>query len=1146
MAESTRESDQATAVLVLGMHRSGTSALSRALNLRGLDIASRLVPASENNRTGFWESEELVALQDELLGQFGQRWYDFLPLPETWWQTAPAEAFRQRLLDYLERDFGQSRLFLIKDPRLCRLLPLWRAVLADFGARVRVVLMLRDPWEVAASLAARKGMSLPTAHGLQLWLRYSLEAERHSRGLPRCLVTYDELLADWPATLKRIARQVDLSWPCDDLESQRMIDEFLSVRHRHQRVGAERPGDGCSASIQQAHDALTGLASDPDAVDHRQVLDELLARTDAAMAAIAPLLAGYEQRYQESDRCYRHEQEVRRELARQLTVSRDEIRQMEFHHQQTVDRLKEQQLQQRRALEERITDLRQSLNQSRRDVEAGKGERKKLELELQAMVGSQSWKVTAPLRSCGDWLLGLRRGRFSSLARLGLNLKELECYRHLLDSGIFDRTHYLDSYPDVREAGLNPLVHFIRKGTAEGYLPNPLFETEWYLETYPDVAESGINPLLHYFIHGVTEGRNPSPYFDTLDYLERHPELRKSGVNPLAHCLAHEDVAAYLLVKKSAASESVEKPGPQPAARASGMQRPRPLFHDFSSYERNSLFILKLEAPFSEEAKRVIGHMSGVRRHLARHYADMPETALVSIIMPTYQRSACIGTAVRSALTQTYRNFELIVIDDGGEDDTAAVLAAFADLRIRYFRLERNSGAAAARNYGLKQARGEYVTYLDSDNTMEPDFLRILLGELLVENNAFDMAYCAQNIMVGDAGSGTARLEAVRYASFCRPVIENRNYIDLGALLHRRTLIERFGGFNERMQRLIDWEFLLRLSEQQYPKPVPCILSSYYHDVANNQITKLKSWRRALAHLDGYLAERGVADQLPGHAIPGLDSMYSLRFSPTPRRTRKVSIIIPSFECLDYLRLCIESVNRFTNVPFELIIVDNASARSVRDFLADLDRRDGVTVIQNEENYGFTYAVNQGIARADPDGDVILLNNDAVVTEGWAGALQQVFDDLPEVGLVIPRQVLPPHTPTIEIHNPISNVRREMDVNLSVHHDNILNTRPHDNSNGFFELSFAPFFCVYIPRHTLEAIGPLDFENAPHYRSDRLYCEAVRQIAGRKIIYTPHAKVYHFLQRATSTLREADAGSFDGMFVRNDWLEVKKRIANAD
>ncbi|MES0875449.1 glycosyltransferase, partial [Sinimarinibacterium thermocellulolyticum] len=256
---------------------------------------------------------------------------------------------------------------------------------------------------------------------------------------------------------------------------------------------------------------------------------------------------------------------------------------------------------------------------------------------------------------------------------------------------------------------------------------------------------------------------------------------------------------------------------------------------------------------------------------------------------------------------------------------------------------------------------------------------------------------------------------------------------------------------------------------------------------------------------------------------------------------RKVSIVIPSFECLDYLRLCIESVRVFTEGLCELIVVDNASSVPVRTYLA---REPGIKVIQNEHNYGFSYAANQGIAAADPSADIVLLNNDALVTDGWLQALQQVLDDWPQTGLVVPRQVLPAGTPTIQTHNPAMNPCREADVNLSLHHDNVIDPL-FDPARGYVSLSFAAFFCVYIPRRTLDEVGLLEHEIAPHYRSDRLYCDAVRHIAGRPIVYTPHAKLYHFLQRATAHLRAADPKMFQGMFVKNAWSEVTRGVAAA-
>jgi hypothetical protein len=85
---------------------------------------------------------------------------------------------------------------------------------------------------------------------------------------------------------------------------------------------------------------------------------------------------------------------------------------------------------------------------------------------------------------------------------------------------------------------------------------------------------------------------------------------------------------------------------------------------------------------------------------------------------------------------------------------------------------------------------------------------------------------------------------------------------------------------------------------------------------------------------------------------------------------------------------------------------------------------------------------------------------------------------------------------------------------------------------------------VYVPRSTLDALGPLDVENGPHYRSDRLYCDLVRDVMRRRIIYTPHSKVYHFVQRATTQLRNEDRELYTKMFVRNDWTEISGHKAS--
>ncbi len=110
---------------------------------------------------------------------------------------------------------------------------------------------------------------------------------------------------------------------------------------------------------------------------------------------------------------------------------------------------------------------------------------------------------------------------------------------------LFDGALYLDRNPDVARSGMNPLVHFLRHGAAEGRDPHPLFSTAFYLDRNPDVARSGPNPLVHFLKRGAAEGRDPHPLFSTAFYLDRHPDVAQSGQNPLVHFVREGAAAGY-------------------------------------------------------------------------------------------------------------------------------------------------------------------------------------------------------------------------------------------------------------------------------------------------------------------------------------------------------------------------------------------------------------------------------------------------------------------------------------------------------------------------------------------------------------------------------------------------------------------------
>ncbi|WP_439595222.1 sulfotransferase family protein [Falsiroseomonas sp.] len=190
------------AVLVLGMHRSGTSALTRVLSLHGLSLPARVMNPARDNPRGFWESAEVAALNDRILAAAGSRYDDPHPLPEGLLPEPAREEFIAEALAMLATEFPGTAPFVLKDPRICRLLAVWLPALSRFGAAPLALLPVRNPLEVARSLEVREAM--PKRQALGLWLSHVLAAERDSRGLPRAVLHYDDLLRDWRGLLAHL------------------------------------------------------------------------------------------------------------------------------------------------------------------------------------------------------------------------------------------------------------------------------------------------------------------------------------------------------------------------------------------------------------------------------------------------------------------------------------------------------------------------------------------------------------------------------------------------------------------------------------------------------------------------------------------------------------------------------------------------------------------------------------------------------------------------------------------------------------------------------------------------------------------------------------------------------------------------------
>ena len=201
------------AILVVGMHRSGTSAVTRCVGLLGAALPRAPLPAAADNPRGFWEAEALVGIDDAILAAGGSRWDDWRRFETGRVGAAVLGALEEQLAAAVEAEFGEAALFVVKDPRICRLLPVWLAVLRRMEVEVLPLIVFRQAGAVARSLEARNGFS--QAFGALLWLRHVLDAERDTRGMRRAFVSYEALVGDWRGAMERVGERLGVAWPND-------------------------------------------------------------------------------------------------------------------------------------------------------------------------------------------------------------------------------------------------------------------------------------------------------------------------------------------------------------------------------------------------------------------------------------------------------------------------------------------------------------------------------------------------------------------------------------------------------------------------------------------------------------------------------------------------------------------------------------------------------------------------------------------------------------------------------------------------------------------------------------------------------------------------------------------------------------------
>ena len=550
------------AVVVAGMHRSGTSAVTQVLAGLGCALPKTLMEGDSHNEGGYWESPKIADLNDAILASAGSSWDDWEKMDPAWYESSVAERFYTQAVATLVDQFGESPLFVLKDPRICRLLPFWKEALGRFGASVHVVVPLRNPMEVAASIKKRDAIDPPFA--ILIWLRNVLAVEADSRDLHRAFVDYNGLLQNVQANADRLATRLDLRWPSSSKTARSAVAASLkpTLRHHHEADADIAAGPSAWASV--ALEILKRWTEDDERDTDADKLDHLLELLDDAADEFAlPLALGLrngqrakalddrvedlEQALNDKDQFIETldgeirerdqrvaERDAKIDEVMGLIGERDTLlviaEQKAHEHAQALD-----------ALRAKVDALSGLINA--RDMEIGNaertiGEQARASDELQSTVSdlrseaevlrqSTSWRVTKPLRITKSVLSGTRRPVTAVLlvfaklifgaARGVWRLLPLsDDRRQRLRPHLLPRLPARLTIPalsraraEYRSAVWLDLPDLAFDAANEGSPVPILFDPHFYQTTYEDVAHSDVSPLQHYMRHGAIEGRLP-------------------------------------------------------------------------------------------------------------------------------------------------------------------------------------------------------------------------------------------------------------------------------------------------------------------------------------------------------------------------------------------------------------------------------------------------------------------------------------------------------------------------------------------------------------------------------------------------------------------------------------------------------------